>query len=66
MQAHAENALNPELEFASLISQIHTHTHKLSRISPIHTHLKLPNLRVCVCVSPPSWVWAKFLSKINI
>jgi len=66
MQAHAflaENALNPELEFAGKkknvykSDQTHTRTH-------IDTHSKLPNLFVYVCSSP--WVWATFLSKINI
>lgn len=68
MQAHAENALNPELEFASLISQIHTHTQIVTYLSHTHTQtLEIAKFTcVCVCVSPPSWVWAKFLSKINI
>lgn len=48
MQAHAENALNPELEFASLISQIHTHTQIVTYLSHTQT-LEIAKF-TCVCV----------------
>lgn len=47
MQAHAENALNPELEFASLISQIHTHI--VTYLSHTQT-LEIAKF-TCVCVA---------------
>lgn len=51
MQAHAENALNPELEFASLISQIHTHTQIVTYLSHTHTQTLEIAKFTCVCVA---------------
>lgn len=72
-----ENALNPELEFASrkrFASQIrkihtHSHTHIVTYLPHTRTQtLEIAKIYLCVFrrMSPPSWVWAKFLSKINI
>lgn len=46
-----ENALNPELEFASLISQIHTHTQIVTYLWHTHTQTLEIAKFTCVCVA---------------